>query len=127
MTTYLTDRHGQRWALVPVEMKKTQVRAGQAIELGSKDWAASTQAAPDQRGGTGWGLPAGSEQRAPPNQPLGTQQMQIIPIDKIKAALERVRVLGTVSRANEHAAVAQAMGISEELVREADECQECDA
>ena len=53
--------------------------------------------------------------------------MNIIPIEKIQAALERVRKLGTVSKANEHAAVAQALGISEELVREADECQECDA
>ena len=45
--------------------------------------------------------------------------MNIVLIDKILAARERAKLLGTVPEAQLDAAVAQAMGIDEEMVREA--------
>jgi hypothetical protein len=45
--------------------------------------------------------------------------MNIVQIDRILAAYERTGLLGTIPEAKRIAAVAQALGISEELVREA--------
>jgi hypothetical protein len=32
MTTYLTDRHGQRWALVPVDSDSNMIEAAEGVE-----------------------------------------------------------------------------------------------
>jgi hypothetical protein len=45
--------------------------------------------------------------------------MQITEIDRITAAYERAANLGTIPEARRVQAVAQALGISEEMVREA--------
>jgi hypothetical protein len=45
--------------------------------------------------------------------------MNIVQIDRILAAYERTGLLGTIPEAKRIAAVAQALGISEELVKEA--------
>lgn len=45
--------------------------------------------------------------------------MNIVLIDKILAARERAKLLGTIPEAKLDAVVAQSLGISEELVREA--------
>jgi hypothetical protein len=45
--------------------------------------------------------------------------MTVIEIDRILAAYERTGLLGTIPEAKRIAATAQALGISEELVKEA--------
>lgn len=45
--------------------------------------------------------------------------MTILPIEKICAAYERTGLLGTIPESKRIAATAQALGISEEMVREA--------
>lgn len=45
--------------------------------------------------------------------------MNIVQIDRILAAYERTALLGTIPEAKRVAATAQALGISEELVKEA--------
>ena len=45
--------------------------------------------------------------------------MTTIPIERIQAAYERTGLLGTIPESKRIAATAQALGISEEMVREA--------
>ena len=49
MTTYLTDKHGQRWALVPVEPSEAMAKAGcyRYCSEFVKDYTKMLAAAPD--------------------------------------------------------------------------------